>query len=241
MKNIKKTVRQVHKWTGLILGIQVLFWVAGGVVMSWIPLEIVRGEDLANKAKPGIIQAADFKGSTAEIIASYPEVISVASSSLLGAAAYLLKFNDDKVILLDAQTLQPITPINQRQAKKIALDDYKGQGSIEQTIKLPQGEGESRGRTGPLWQINFADGRDTHIYVSAQSGKVVARRNSYWRLFDFVWMLHIMEYDTRDNFNNWLLRIFAGSGLLFVFSGIWLYFYSFRKHDFSWLLSKKKH
>ena len=34
----------LHKWIGLIVGVQVLFWVAGGVVMTVLPIEKVRGE-----------------------------------------------------------------------------------------------------------------------------------------------------------------------------------------------------
>ena len=35
---------QLHKWLALVVGVQVLFWVAGGVVMTAIPIEKVRGE-----------------------------------------------------------------------------------------------------------------------------------------------------------------------------------------------------
>ena len=35
---------QLHKWIALVVGIQVLFWVAGGLVMTAIPIETVRSE-----------------------------------------------------------------------------------------------------------------------------------------------------------------------------------------------------
>ena len=35
---------QLHKWIALAVGIQVLFWVAGGLVMTAIPIETVRSE-----------------------------------------------------------------------------------------------------------------------------------------------------------------------------------------------------
>ncbi len=53
-------------------------------------------------------------------------------------------------------------------------------------------------------------------------------------------MLHIMDYEDRDNFNNLLLQSFAVSSLLFVISGLWLFLYSFRRRDFSWIIGKKK-
>ena len=56
----------------------------------------------------------------------------------------------------------------------------------------------------------------------------VARRNDWWRLFDFVWMLHIMDYETRDDFNHPLLIATAATALLFVVSGLFMLFFAFR-------------
>ena len=53
-----------------------------------------------------------------------------------------------------------------------------------------------------MWRVDFDDSRHTTIYVSPQTGKVVGRRNTIWRVYDFFWMLHIMDYSARDNFNN---------------------------------------
>jgi len=35
-----------------------------------------------------------------------------------------------------------------------------------------------------------------------------------------MWMLHIMDYETRDNFNSWWLRLAAFLALLFAISGL---------------------
>ena len=35
---------QLHKWIALIVGIQVLGWVLGGLIMTALPIEKVRGE-----------------------------------------------------------------------------------------------------------------------------------------------------------------------------------------------------
>ena len=50
-----------------------------------------------------------------------------------------------------------------------------------------------------------------------------------WRFYDFFWMLHIMDYRGRDNFNNPLLRAFALTGLAFALSGVTLV--GFRLHS----------
>ena len=63
--------------------------------------------------------------------------------------------------------------------------------------------------------------------------RVVRVRSDIWRRHDFFWMLHIMDYDTRDDFNS-LLLIFAASLALFMsLSGVLLCFLCFSKKDFA--------
>ena len=49
-------------------------------------------------------------------------------------------------------------------------------------------------------------GDGTHFYVDAGSGEVVARRTRWWRFYDFMWGLHIMDPATReDTHNPWVI------------------------------------
>jgi hypothetical protein len=57
------------------------------------------------------------------------------------------------------------------------------------------------------------------LYVSAERGRVEARRNRTWRWFDWLWMLHIMDYDARSDFNHLLLQAASVLGLVTVASG----------------------
>ena len=50
-----KTSIQIHKWVGLVVAIQVLFWVVGGLVMTAIPIERVHGDEhVAQATAPAI-------------------------------------------------------------------------------------------------------------------------------------------------------------------------------------------
>ena len=73
-----------------------------------------------------------------------------------------------------------------------------------------------------MWRVDFDDSRHTTVYVSPQSGKVVGRRNTIWRVYDFFWMLHIMDYSARDNFNNPLVVTCAVIAWFLATRGIWL-------------------
>ena len=65
---------------------------------------------------------------------------------------------------------------------------------------------------------------DAAIYVDATSGRLRAVRTNSWRLFDFLWSLHIMDYDEREDFNHWLIKLLAIMSLVTVLSGLSLFF-----------------
>jgi hypothetical protein len=52
---------------------------------------------------------------------------------------------------------------------------------------------------------------------------VTKHRNGIWRAFDFLWMLHTMDYRSRDDFNNPLLRGVAAMAVVAVLSGFLLW------------------
>jgi hypothetical protein len=81
----------------------------------------------------------------------------------------------------------------------------------------------------PLWAVHYDEPGATTLYFSPHTGDLVARRHNLWRIFDFVWMLHIMDYETRENVNNTLLRIATITGFTFALSGAWLLLYSFTR------------
>jgi len=75
-------------------------------------------------------------------------------------------------------------------------------------------------RPPPVWQIEYDDGPKTRLYLDAETAELRAVRTKLWRVYDFMWMLHIMDYDTRDNFNSWCLKLASFLALLFAISGM---------------------
>lgn len=53
---------QIHKWLALIVGLQVLGWVLGGLVMTAIPIERVRGEHHVAKFQPDALPTEGLIG-----------------------------------------------------------------------------------------------------------------------------------------------------------------------------------
>jgi ferredoxin len=120
-------------------------------------------------------------------------------------------------------------------ARAIATRDYAGDGQIANIVEGMAPDLETRNNSGPYWRVNFDDEESTSIYVSASSGEVLQRRNSYWRTFDFFWMLHIMDYSGHQDFNHPLIILFALTAIWIGISGMIILFDSFNRHDFDFL------
>ncbi|MBB3873115.1 PepSY domain-containing protein [Brevundimonas mediterranea] len=83
---------------------------------------------------------------------------------------------------------------------------------------LPEAPRET-GRTGPLWRVDFADREKTSFYLSPATAEVVTRRSGVWRLFDFFWRLHVMDWNDGEDFNHPLIIITTALTLSIVVSG----------------------
>lgn len=64
----------------------------------------------------------------------------------------------------------------------------------------------------PAWQVAFADG--THLYIDTDTGQMLALRTRWWRLYDWMWGLHIMDLKEREDSSHPLLIGFAALALV---------------------------
>ena len=76
------------------------------------------------------------------------------------------------------------------------------------------------------YAISFDHPSKSTVFVATELGTIQKIRNDKWRIFDFLWMLHTMDYQGRDNFGNILLRGFSIFGLFTIFSGFILFYLS---------------
>jgi hypothetical protein len=130
----------------------------------------------------------------------------------------------NKAALVDARSGEVISPISKELAEHIAVEDRFGSPAVRHTTFL-ETEPPTEYREGelPAWRVVLADEDDTHIYISASTGRITARRNNAWRRFDFFWMLHTMDYGSRDSFNHPLLVGASALALTSVLSGFLLW------------------
>lgn len=213
----KAVIQRIHLWAGLLLGIQVFLWMLSGVVMTWFHIELVRGERAMFKAPPPELETTAY-ASPGGVIAQVEGATSVELRSLFNRPVYEVH-GAAGAALFDASTGERISPITEELARDVAEADYVGEGEVVKTALMDDPPHEYRRET-PVWRIDFNDRLNTRIYVSEMTAEVVSRRNDIWRLYDFFWMLHIMDYGERENFNNPLVKITSAMGLVFAFSGL---------------------
>jgi hypothetical protein len=214
-----RVITVAHRWLGLLLAAQVLIWMASGVIMSWFPIELVRGETAASVKAPLALAPTSYFP-PGGVIADFPGATDVRLKTWLGRPVYAVK-GEEGAALFDAETGERLTPLPEALAKKVAEADFRGEGELKRLVLMNNPPKEYRGPA-PVWRADFTDADETRLYISPLTGEIAARRNRVWRLYDFFWMLHIMDYEERENFNNPLIRAFAVTGFLFALSGLWL-------------------
>lgn len=220
-------VRRTHKWIGLFIGLQALLWMISGVYMTVISLDIIHGDHLAHTRGEPLTPAAQWMG-PGQLLEQHPGLTSYRVKHLLDKVVYEIHA-EDGASLVDAVDGSRLSPLDKDLARALGESMYQGDAAVSSVEWITQAPSEVKTRPVPLWAVRFADSGETTLYFSPDTGELLARRHSLWRWFDFLWMFHIMDYESRSDVNNNLLRVAAVTGLVFALSGVWLLLYSFRR------------
>ena len=228
MKILRWTLK-LHKWIALIIGIQILFWVLGGLIFSALDIEKVRGEHKIAE-QPHIPLTPESIIDLKEAL-KINKIVTVKHASLgrvVGRPVWRVTDSSDQHITIDGMSGERISPISMELAWKIADADYAGPGELDSVafVKNPSSEYPHKGAA---WVAKFDDRDNTTLYINPDSAEVKSRRSTTWRVFDFFWKLHIMDYDDGENFNHPLLKMASLIALIVVLSGFTLLFIRMRR------------
>ncbi len=230
-----RLLRKLHKWIGLLIGVQVLLWLLSGLIISLLDPEKVSGKQWSSTsvAEPQTLGSVTLL-EPAELPAGLlKSALGIDLTYWHGKPVYLVKRADGET-LVDA-TDGSIIVFDKTGAEQLARKDFSGEGEIVSIESGMAPERETRDSQGAYWRVNFSDRSNTAIYISASTGEILERRNSFWRVRDFFWMLHIMDYPGRENFNNPLVITVALIAIWLGISGFILLFGSFSRSDFFFL------
>jgi uncharacterized iron-regulated membrane protein len=252
-KNKQYYIRKSHRYLGLLLGVQFIFWTVGGLYFSWSNIDEVHGDHMRkektylpaslNLVSPQVV-LENLKASTQVDSLQAVQLVEVA-----GVPAYQIRYfsgapmnhadheggshnmgpatSNVKIQLAKAETGELMSPLNEDEAIRVARQSIIEPAKIEKVEYLTEvgSHHEYREKPLPAWAITFNE-PDCTVYISAELGTFQTIRHNQWRVFDFLWMLHTMDFEGRDNFGNILLRAFSVFGLFTVLSGFFLYYVS---------------
>ena len=213
---MKFVLRKVHSYLSLFISIQLLLWTVSGIYFAFNKIEDVRGEQYREKPQNSVnFQDINFEISDAENIS----FISRGDLDLLivqdaSGRKYLDYEGNDvkKITYTDAQNIV---------TKKTNLEPLE----VNEITEDKKGS-EFRGRNLPIYQIKAVNDKDEEInvYINPYSGEVAAIRSAQWRIWDLMWGFHIMDWEERDNIDNFFLQLFSILALVSAITGIILFF-----------------
>lgn len=225
-------LKKLHKWVALLIGLQVLLWLSSGLMISLLDPVKVSGKQWAKPdaiesqvLQPGVLLEPNALG--AEQLAG---ALSISLEVILGQAVYRIKRSGSETFVNAVDGVIMLT--GKAEAEELARRDFIGVGKIVSIEAGQSPDRETRNSSGAYWKVKFSDDVNTTLYIAQSTGEILQRRNSFWRVRDFFWMLHIMDYSGRENFNNSLIITVVLIAIWLGISGITLIFGSFSRHDF---------
>ncbi len=212
---MKFLVRKTHKYLSILISIQLLLWTISGIYFAFNQIELIRGEQYR------LTQVFSIDLSKINLILDSVQSIQVAR-----------RFDEEILIVrkeagteyldLGGATLDKIS----REEAKVIVSNVTSLTPLAvEEINDPEPGSEYRGRNLPLFKVTTKDQEndEINVYVDAISGQVVAIRSAGWRLWDLMWGLHIMDWETRDEINNWLLKLFSVLALISSLTGVFIF------------------
>lgn len=212
-----------HRWIGLAVAVQLLAWSLGGLMFSLLDIDDVHG-DLDRAPQPTVSALARDVVTVERALAAAPAATKATLHERRGRLVWQLDAPDAAPVLVDARDASTLARIDADEAKRLALADVSGaRGAIEATLFEKDPPLEYREKPLPAWRVVVDHDKDIHVYLHAWTGEITARRNAKWRVFDFFWMLHVMDYSKREDFQHPLLTFFAVLAVLASASGLVLW------------------
>lgn len=216
----------LHKWLALIIGIQIFIWIATGLFFTVVPIEQVRSEHRLREMAPLTLGADDI-AATATALNSATRPIRLTLENRPEGARIVADYADGSAALFDGRTGAQLSPLSGGTALTIARARINTTSSVRVATLVTEESTEYRGAL-PAWRIEFNEPQKLAVYVAANTGQVTARRSELWRVYDFLWALHIMDYQEHESFNHAPIIIVSALALLSTIAGIALIPYRFR-------------
>ena len=217
-----RSLAKWHIWLGWLVGVPIVIWTLSGLVMVIKPIEEVRGNHLRIGPEAQALPAGNPAPIASQLSDASP-VREFRTRMQGNAPITTVTYMDGQVERYDARSGSAIQPMDETEARELVAGQIAG-GERPTSVRLFEADAvpfDFR-RELPVWQVALEDG--THVYIGAQTGEIEAVRTRWWRIFDFMWGLHIMDLQTREDTSHPILIFFAAISLVGALIGTILLF-----------------
>ena len=221
-------LRVLHKWIGLIIGLQFLLWTLSGAMMALLNMQEVAGGVRPDPPQP-IAVTADGWPIVRQKLGNTP-VTALTLRPLLNRQLYEVR-TQAGVKLFDAGSGEAVE-VDATLAGQVAAAAHPGGSPVKRVESLDKLSLAVREHKLPIWRVDFGDEQRSSYYVSATTGALLERRNDTWRVWDFFWMLHNMDYVNRTSFNHPLIITIGFAAVWLAITGFYLLFSTGWRSDF---------
>ncbi len=211
-------IRLFHKYLSLVISIQLLLWTVSGIYFAFNKIELVRGEQYLIEHKVSKLDLKEvessFSGKNVNFVRRLDE--------------WIIKVETDSGFSYTDLQGQNLDELNAEEVREVVRQSTNLIPLMAQRIDKPEIRAEFRGRNLPIFKVATSTTDNINVYVDAFTGEVTAIRSDSWRIWDFLWGAHIIDYSERENINNFLIKILSILALLSSLSGIVLFFKTFK-------------
>lgn len=208
---IRSTLRRWHVWLGWLVGVPILFWALSGLIMVWKPIDDVRGSDLLAAPAPMVLTSPAVSPS---VVAGLP-LAKVSLEQRAAGPRWVIEVKGGPTRLADPVTGRLLAPPSAADAAAEVIARWRGDAGV-QSVTRTNADSPPLELRRPIatWQVTMNDG--THLFVAADSGAIVATRTRWWRFYDWMWGLHIMDLGGREDTHHPTLFAFAAISLVTI-------------------------
>ena len=213
---MKFLVRNIHKYLSFLISVQLLLWTVSGIYFAFNKIENVRGEQYREEPNFNV----DFSKLNFEIDGAQNIRVTdrMDQEILIVDGIYGREYLD-----FDGKDVEQL---NAEEAKTLSA---KHTSLIPESVELVTENivgSEFRGRALPIYRVKSVNdvGESINVYLNVYTGEVEAVRSVQWRIWDLMWGFHIMDWETRDDIDNLLLKIFSILALISSITGVLLFF-----------------
>jgi uncharacterized iron-regulated membrane protein len=225
--SLARTSRKLHRWLMLFIGVQLVIWSLSGAYMVLFDIDYIHGDSLV-KPEQTWLQPEQLQLSLSGLFEQYPNAEHIELGHFIERPVYRFEQGGEQY-LVDARSAELLSPLGASMALSLAQHMFNGEAQLAQVSLIEDNAPyELSARHLPVWRIDYNQLSQPSLYISVHSGRLVAKRHQFWRLFDWMFRFHLMDYLDGDPANN-LLRFFTLLALVGCCSGLILVYFTLIK------------